>query len=127
MPLRRNRLAGLLAVFAMALQGFWPALAQAQAQAAGQSLFGTICSVDGARSIDLSTGKLPADGGAGKHRKHCALCVAGGERLPVLAPAPVPPLLPSAGPAESVATRPASPLAFASSTPAQPRAPPVRI
>lgn len=125
MLLHRSRLAAWLAALAVALQGFWPAVAQAQE--ASQSLFGTICSVDGAKTVDLSTGKLPADGGgAGKHQKHCALCVAGGDRLPVLAPAPVLPLLPSAGPAETVASRPAAPFSSASSTPAQPRAPPVQ-
>jgi hypothetical protein len=124
MPLYRNRLAALLAVFAMALQGFWPALAQAQG--AKQSLFGTICSVDGAKSIDLSTGKLPADGGAGKHQKHCALCVAGGDRLQALAPAPAA-FAPSSGVAfESPAAQPAAFLLSTPASPAQPRAPPVQ-
>lgn len=124
MLVRQRRLAAWLAALAIALQGFWPALAQGQSSSA--SLFVTVCSVDGAKTVDLSDGKVPSDNGTGKHQKHCALCIAGGDRLPVLAPAPVPPLLPSAGPAETVASRPAAPFTSASSTPAQPRAPPVQ-
>lgn len=125
MPLRRNRLAAWLAALAIALQGFWPALAQAQA--AKQSLFGTICSVDGAKTVDLSGGKLPADNGTGKHQKHCALCVAGSDRLQALAPAPAAFVSSSAEVAEPPAAQSAAPLLSAPSSPAQPRAPPVRI
>jgi len=124
MPLYRDRLAALLAVFAMALQGFWPALAQGQSTAA--SLFATVCSIDGAKTVDMSGGKFPADGGAGKHQKHCALCVAGGDRAPALAPAPVLPLFHSTRPAEFIAPLSATQVVSAPSTPAQPRAPPVQ-
>jgi hypothetical protein len=125
MPLRRNRFAAWLAALAVALHGFWPALAQAQSSA--PSIFATICSVDGAKTVDLSGGKPPADGGAGKHKKHCALCVAGNDRLQALAPAPAEFVLSAAVAAAPPGAQPAAFLFSAPASPAQPRAPPVRI
>lgn len=122
MPLFRNRLAAVLAVLAMVMQGFWPLLAQAQASDA--SLFGVICSVDGAKAVELPGGKLPADGGAGKHQKHCALCVAGGDRAQALASAPVEFVLSPVAVAAVPAARSAAFLPSIVPSPAQPRAPP---
>jgi hypothetical protein len=122
MPLFRNRFAAVLAALAMALQGFWPLLSQAQP--ADASLFGTICSVDGAKSVDLSGGPLPA--GGGQHQKHCALCVAGGDRVAALAPAPAPILFSPAFTADIPAAQPAAQFRSTSASPAIPRAPPVQ-
>jgi len=124
MPLFRNRLAAVLAVLAMVMQGFWPLLAQAQAQGSDAPLFGVICSVDGAKAVELPGGKLPADGGAGKHQKHCALCVAGGDRAQVLASAPVEFVLSPVPVAAVPAARSAAFLPSIVLSPAQPRAPP---
>jgi hypothetical protein len=125
MPLFRNRLAALLALFAMAMQGLWPILAQAQT--ANALPFGEICTVEGVvKSVDLNGGSLP-DGGAGKHQKHCALCVAGGDRVQVLASAPAPAVFAPAFAANIPAAQAAAHLRSTSATPAFPRAPPVRI
>jgi len=122
MPLFRNRLTAMLAVLAMVMQGFWPLLAQAQASDA--SLYGVICSVDGAKSVELPGSPLPADGGAGKHQKHCALCVAGGDRAQALASAPVEFVFSPVGAAAVPAVQSTAFLPLASPSPAQPRAPP---
>jgi len=121
MPLYRNRLAALFAVLAMALQGFWPLLAQAQP--GGAAGYGTICTVDGSTTVDLS-GKLPADGGAGKHQKHCALCFAGGDRAPALVSVHAQPFAIPAFVAEPPAACSAAFYRSTAASPAQPRAPP---
>jgi len=121
MPLYRNRLAALFAVLAMALQGFWPLLAQAQPGGAGS--YGTICTVDGSTTVDLS-GKLPADGGAGKHQKHCALCFAGGDRVQALVSVQAQPFATPALVAELPSAWSAAFYCSAADSPAQPRAPP---
>jgi len=121
MPLYRNRMAAVFAVFAMALQGLWPFLAQAQP--GGLKTYGPVCTVGGVNAIDLS-GKLPADGGAGKHQKHCALCVAGGDRVQALVLVQA---LPFAAPtlaAEAPAARSAAFYCSTADSLAQPRAPP---
>jgi hypothetical protein len=122
MLLRRSRFAVVLAVLAIAFQAVWPAVAQSRP--ADSPLLGAICSVDGgAGSIDRSGDPLPADGGPGKHQKHCALCVAGGERAQAPAPAPVVVQIARA-PADAPAVRPAADFRSSPGTPAQPRAPP---
>ncbi len=126
MPLRRNRFASVLAMLAMALQAFWPLLAQARPN--DPTLSAPICSVQGeASKPDLSSGKLPADDGAGKHEKCCKLCVGGNDRVQALVSAPVDALCSPAFVAEEPAALPAAAVRSASVSPAQPRAPPVQI
>jgi hypothetical protein len=123
MPLRRNRFASVLAMLAMALQAFWPLLAQAQRK--DPTLYAPVCSVQGdGTMVDLSGGKLPADDGAGKHQKHCKLCVGCNDRGQVLVSAPADAFRSPALVAEKPAAIPAAAVLSTSATPAQPRAPP---
>jgi len=106
----------------MGLNALWPLLALAQPK--DPWLSATICSVDGGvRSIDLTDGKLPADG-APVHQKHCKLCVVGGDRAPALVPGPVVSLQNAAPAAETPAPVPVAEFRSTFSSPAQPRAPP---
>ena len=119
MPLFRNRVAALLAIFAMALQGLLPLAAQAKA--GGADLFDTICSVDGAKGGGQP---LPAKGA--DHGKHCALCVAGGDRAAALPSSATSPLITDV----AAHTAPSGFLPAGTSgpqfSPAHPRAPPVQ-
>lgn len=122
MPPFRNRIAALLAVLAMVLQGFLPLVAQAQA--AGPDFLGSICSVDGTGAPDAAGGAPLPDEGAGKHQKHCALCDMGGDRAAALAAASVPAFHVAAHEAVLSPARPAAQLRSTAVSPAQPRAPP---
>jgi hypothetical protein len=123
MPLRRNRLASVLAMLAMALQVFWPLLAQAQPN--DPTSDAPICSVqgDGSRA-GFSGGNLPAGDGAGHHQKHCKLCFGGFDRVQVLVPAPCGAFRSQAFVVEAPAALPAASVRSTSASPAQPRAPP---
>ena len=70
--LRRH--AALAAMFGIALQAFWPLVAQARS---GRSIAMPICSVEGPhRSIEV-----PIDGGKTRQTtEHCKLCVLGADR-----------------------------------------------
>jgi hypothetical protein len=126
MLLRRNRFASVLAMLAMALQAFWPLLAQAQPK--DPTLYAPICSVQGdGTMVDLSGGKFPVDDGAGKHQKHCKLCVGGNDRVQVLVLAPVDAFRSPVFVAENPAALPPAAVRSTSASPAQPRAPPVQI
>ena len=76
MFLYRNRLAALLAVLAMALQAFWPLLAQARPRIAGELV--PVCTVEGVTHyLELPAGKSPLDERSASHGEHCKLCVFG--------------------------------------------------
>ena len=123
MSFRRNRLVARIAVFAVALNAFWPLIAQAQPK--DLSLSTTICTVDGGiRTLDLSDEKAPAEDGASKHQKHCKLCIVGGDRVQVLHSAPIAPFQSAARTAETPASAPVAVFLAVPDSPAQPRAPP---
>lgn len=123
MPLRRHRLAFLLATLAMALQAFWPLLAQAQPNDPTSNA--PICSVqgDGSRA-DLSGGNSPPGDGARHQQKHCKLCFGGFDRVQVLVPAPGGAFRSQAFVVEVPAALSAAAVRSSSASPAQPRAPP---
>ena len=76
MLLRRNRLAAFLAVLAMALQAFWPLLAQARPRIAGELV--PVCTVEGTTHyLELPAGKSPLDERWASHGEHCKLCAFG--------------------------------------------------
>ncbi|HLX81808.1 MAG TPA: DUF2946 family protein [Burkholderiales bacterium] len=80
MLLRRNRLAAFLAVLALALQAFWPLLAQARPRIAG--ILVPVCTVEGTTHyLELPAGKSPLDERSASHGEHCKLCVFGGGKL----------------------------------------------
>ena len=86
MPLRRNRFAALLAVTAMALQAFWPLLAQARPRMAGELV--PVCTVEGVTHyLELPAGKSPLDERSASNGEHCKLCVFGADKSIALAPA----------------------------------------
>ncbi len=123
MFLRRNRLATLLAALAMALQAFWPLLAEARPRIAGELV--PVCTVEGVTHyLELPAGKSPLEERSASHGEHCKLCVFGaGKALVVSSPDFSAFLL--AGGAEQSAANPSTP--FYPSLhllPAQPRAPP---
>ena len=122
MPIVRKRLAALLAVLAMALQGFLPFVTQVQA--AGPDFLGGICSVEGAGALAADADPLPTGDGAGKHAKHCALCVMGGDRAALVA-ALAPAYIVSAYVVAIPAAQFAAARCSTAVSPAQPRAPPV--
>jgi hypothetical protein len=123
MRFARNRIFALIAMGAMALNALWPLISQAQPR--DPALYATICSVQGGvQTIDLSGGGIPADHDGGRHQKHCKLCVAAGDRLQALLPAPVVPLRIAGGTADTPVARPAAAPCSTSDSPALPRAPP---
>lgn len=124
MPLFRNRLAALLAMLAVVLQGFLPLVAQAQA--AGPDFLGSICSVDGLAVPAAANGAPLPDEEAGKHVKHCSLCVMGGDRGTAVVSAPVPFFIVAAPEAVLPPAQPAASFRSTVVSPAQPRAPPVQ-
>ena len=76
MFLRRNRLAALLAAFAVMLQALWPLLSHARPK--DPSLLVPVCTVDGVTHyLDLKSGKAPLDERSALHGEHCKLCVFG--------------------------------------------------
>lgn len=123
MFLRRNRLAAVLAVLAMALQAFWPLLAQARPRIAGELV--PVCTVEGVTHyLELPAGKSPLDERSASHGEHCKLCVFGdGKAVAVSSPDFSAFLL--AGNAEKSTTDLAVPFHKPPHLlPAQPRAPP---
>lgn len=124
MPLFRNRLAALLAMLAVVLQGFLPLVAQAKAT--GPDFLGSICSIDGPAVPDAAGGTPLPDDGAGKHQKHCALCVMGGDRAAALVSSPAPVFVVAAPAAVVLPAQPAASFRSTVVSPAHPRAPPVQ-
>jgi hypothetical protein len=88
-----RRSAALAAAAAIALQAFWPLLAQARP--ADFTLPVAICGVDGVRhDLEIRIGKTtPLEERSASHGEHCKLCVFGDEKAalnvfadPVLTP-----------------------------------------
>ena len=123
MFLRRNRLAAALAVLAMALQTFWPLLAQARPRIAGELV--PVCTVEGVTHyLELPAGKSPLDERSASHGEHCKLCVFGAGKAVVAATLDVSTFL-MAGNAEQSAASFVVPFHNSPQLlPAQPRAPP---
>ena len=123
MFLRRNRLAAVLAVLAMALQAFWPLLAQARPRIAGELV--PLCTVEGVTHyLELPAGKSPLEERSASHGEHCKLCVFGGDRGVALKPFDAAVFVfPNVGDLKIV-LRPVSFSEPAYHRPAQPRAPP---
>src|SRR5262245_47242005 len=73
MTFPRNRLVSLLTAFAVALQAFWPLLAQARP--AGETISVPICSIEhGAQTLEL---RIEKGQKSDKGSEHCKLCVLG--------------------------------------------------
>ncbi len=123
MLLRRNRLAAFVAMLAMALQVFWPLLAQARPRIAGQLV--PVCTVDGVTHyLELPAGKSPLDERSASHGEHCKLCVFGGDRDVAVEPRDAVVFVVSNSGDSRVVLHPASFQEPANHPPAQPRAPP---
>ena len=122
MPLYRNRAAALLATLALALQVFFPLLAQAHS---GSGLYTTICSVGGiGRSVEIP-GVPPADQSPAKQVKHCPLC-GGTDRSQAILDVSLPVLSVPAGPIELPAEPALPSFRNTAVSPAHPRAPPAQ-
>jgi hypothetical protein len=123
MFLRRNRLAAVLAMLAMALQAFWPLLAEARPRIAGQLV--PICTVEGVTHyLELPAGKTPLDERSASHGEHCKLCVFGVGKAAVSSTFDISAFLLAAS-AEQSAASPVVPFHKSPQLlPAQPRAPP---
>jgi hypothetical protein len=118
------RAAALLALLAMALQAFWPLLAQAK-PGPGTMLV-QLCTIDGtAHYVEIPIGgDAPAEERTPGHSSHCAMCVPGGERVFAVPSAQLPAIalaaLASTPPPAIASAR----FVSASHRLAQPRAPP---
>ena len=123
MPLRRNRFAAWLALFALALQLFVPLAAQARPSS---DLFaGTICSIGSVPAAQLPGIPLP-DHGAGKTVKHCPLCSSGVDRAQAAVGSATPVLFVPSGAVDAPSARPVVSFRSLVVSPAHPRAPPVQ-
>jgi hypothetical protein len=84
MPLYRNRTAALLAIFALALQAFWPLLAQAKPRLPGERV--PLCTIEGiTHYIELPAVDTPVEQRSAAHHEHCKMCVFGAEKMAVAA------------------------------------------
>jgi hypothetical protein len=105
----------------MALQAFWPLLAQAKPRSVALV---PVCTVEGVTHyLELPAGKTPGGKGSAAHFEHCALCTLGDDRAPAVQTGSC--KLDSSGAAGAPVPRIALflplPLEF---SPARPRAPP---
>ena len=122
MPLYRNRVAALLAMFAMALSALWPLISQAKPRVPGTQV--PVCTIEGiTHYVELPATDTPVEQRSAAHHEHCKMCVFGAER-PAALPAVASPIEPGAGrEAVQPSFQPSkSPSSF--HPPAQPRAPP---
>jgi|SRR6185436_3965669 hypothetical protein len=122
MPLYRNRVAALLAMFAMALSALWPLISQAKPRVPGTQV--PVCTIEGiTHYVELPAPDTPVEQRSSSHHEHCKMCVFGAER-PAALPAVASPIEPGAGrEAVQPSFQPSkSPSSF--HPPAQPRAPP---
>jgi hypothetical protein len=123
MSLRRKRVIAWVAATLVALNAFWPLIAQAAPKA--PSLLVPICSMEGkTHHVDLSSGKTPLGERRASHGEHCKLCVFGSDRTAALPAEAVALLAVVAIVAEPSFARPVPLSEPLSHTPAQPRAPP---
>jgi hypothetical protein len=120
--LRGNRFGKWLAMSAMALNALWPLISQAQPKE--PELFTTICTLEGMQTVELPVGKVPFDDSAGKHQKHCKLCIGGNDRTQALVSAPADAFRSPIFAVESPSALPAAEVRATSASLAQPRAPP---
>ena len=122
MPLYRNRVAALLALFAMALSALWPLISQAKPLVPGAQV--PVCTIEGiTHYVELPATDTPVEQRSAAHHEHCKMCVFGAERVAAL-PVASAPFEPGAGreavqPLFQASTSPSS-----FHPPAQPRAPP---
>lgn len=119
-----RKLPAWLAIFAMALQAFWPLIAQAKPQ---YVQLVAVCSVAGTHYVPLSLpGETPLEKGSAAQGEHCKLCVFGADRFLALPPASPPALVVEH--CQSGWLSPSAEGVYPSAThqPAQPRAPPLR-
>ena len=124
MILRRSirRFVAYAAAFAIALQAFWPLLAQARPQ--DPSVLVPVCTVDGiTHYLDLKPGKTPLDERSAKHGEHCKLCVFGDSKDVALVASEFQPF-PIKNYSEKTSKSLKASLRLATRLPAQPRAPP---
>ncbi len=113
-------------MLAMALQAFWPLLAQARPRIAGELV--PVCTVEGVTHyLELPAGKSPLDERSASHGEHCKLCVFGGDRDAALVPADSAAFVFSNSSDLKAVPRPVSSSEPAYHRPAQPRAPPSQI
>jgi Protein of unknown function (DUF2946) len=121
--LRRNRLAAFAAMLAMALQAFWPLLAQARPRIAGELV--PVCTVEGTTHyLELPAGKSPLDERSASHGEHCKLCVFGDGKAVDVSSVDLSVFLRTGNTEQSTAT-PSVPFHQSPHLlPAQPRAPP---
>ncbi len=120
----RARAAALLALLAVALQAFWPLLAQAKP--GPRTMLVELCTIDGTThhaEIPIG-GDAPAGERTSGHSGHCAMCAAGGERSLAAPPAAVPPIALEPLASERPLANPAAQFVSTSHRPAQSRAPP---
>jgi len=122
MPLYRNRVAALLAMFAMALSALWPLISQAKPRVPGTQV--PVCTIEGiTHYVELPAPDTPVEQRSSSHHEHCKMCVFGAAKLALAA---VTHLLPTSRAREPAAqTSCAVFSASASDLPAQPRAPPI--
>jgi hypothetical protein len=83
MTRRQSRLAAWIAVLAMALNAFWPLIAQAKPSSV---TLVPVCTVQGVTHyIELPGGNSPLEQKSSAQHEHCSFCSFGGERV-ALAP-----------------------------------------
>jgi hypothetical protein len=120
----RSRAARLLAILAVALQAFWPLLAQAKP--GPRTMRVELCTIDGTThyaEIPVG-GEVPAEKRAPGYSGHCAMCVTGGERALAGPPVWVPPIALESIASERPPANAGAQFASTSHRPAQSRAPP---
>ena len=122
MPLYRNRVAALLALFAMALSALWPLVSQAKPRVPGAQV--PVCTIEGiTHYVELPATDTPVEKRSAAHHDHCKMCVFGAERVAAVAVTAFQ-VEPGAG---REAAQPSFQAAKSNSSfhrPAQPRAPP---
>jgi len=119
MQMTTRRLAAWIAMLAMALQAFWPLIAQAKPRS---STLVPICTVDGVTHyFELKKGDTPLEKSSAAQHEHCGFCLLGGAAV-------LPSALQSFDGNSSVDAEPAQAvfpsLASRRFSPARPRAPP---
>ena len=122
MPLYRNRVAALLAMFAMALSALWPLIAQAKPRVPGAQV--PVCTIEGiTHYVELPATDTPVEQRSSAHHEHCKMCVFGAERVAAL-PAVAAQVEPGVCREAVQSSLQAAKFPSSSHPPAQPRAPP---
>src|SRR5215471_118383 len=85
--MRPRRLAAWLALLAIALQAFWPLLAQAKPK---NVVLVPVCTVQGVTHyVELPKSGVPVERRAASQHDHCSFCASGGERAALASAFPV--------------------------------------